>query len=274
MPPIVRVLCMLLLCHGASCASTQMGLLGLLRDVHAYSDGYTTYVPLLDTAEWAGASVDVSRPDVHVTLEGMRLRLTVGSGVCFTDGGKPVAMFQPFREIGGLLCVPARFWEHLGLAVYYVTPQAYDDPANLAERMDGNPVVVLSRHDRWAAMLVHSAPPDVVAKFIRDFENSDAGIMHGEDRQSCWLGRYGVDWIARVNDITQDHFRGAVPATLTEGIIGDGILSFWSGAAAVYGIRAGRWRILLATQWGYTRKDWLAAGIPLSVAQAWHETLH
>lgn len=266
---------LLLLCCLPSQAEVKVGLFGVLCNVHGYNEGQTGYVPLLGLADWAGAAVEIDGQNVQVTLNGRSLHLAVGSGVGFTDRGEPVVMFDPVRRIGGRLCVPARFWETLGVSVDYQTPQyEWDNPTvNAADLMDSNPVFVFSHGGRTAVVLVHFAPPDVVAKVVSDFENSQQTAFVQHCWQPTWLGRYGIDWVTRVNEIEQGHFSGGIPAQIDDIPYTEDVLSFWSNEACIYGIRNGRWRVLVTTQSYYRRSDWIAAGIPLSLARNWQHEL-
>ena len=264
---------LLLLCCSASYATPQFGVFRMLRNVHAYSYGDTAYAPLLGIADWAGATVEVRKPDVYVSLDGIRLKLTMGSCVCFTDAGDPVIFLEPMRELGGTICVPARFWEKLGVRTEYVTSHQDEPgcpgPPNASDKFGREPVLVFTHGDRSATVLVHLAPPDVVTRFIADLENSNCTAMCGDNRTPFWVGRYGIDWIVRVGEITQGHFRGTLPAELMgDENDADGFVCL---TACVYGVRGGKWRVLLATQDAYHRRDWIAAGIPLSLAQEWQE---
>lgn len=272
---------MLLLCCSVCLSKPEFGLFGLLRNVHAYSDGETAYVPLLGIAAWAGATVEIAEPEVHVTLAGIRLKLTMGSAVCFTDAGDPLILPQPMREIGHTLCVPARFWERLGVTTEYVTPE-FDNymgdsgPMNACDKMGSRPVIVFGHEGRSATVLVHLATPDVVAKVVTDLEESGEAW---NGRLRGW-GKYGLDWVIRVGAITQDHFEGPVPAQL----MGSGTdmysACFADGAnSCIYGVRQGKWRLLLMTDYRcpwmdgmsliFAREEWVAAGIPMSLARLW-----
>lgn len=278
---MIRVFCtvsvLLLVCTTAR-AESRIGLFGLLSDVHAYSDGYTTWVPLRGLAEWAGATVDVHTPTLTVALGEKRLKVTLRSAVCFSDDGQPFILPDQVMEIGGLTCVPARFWEGLGVTTRYVTPAwvAGGETVNVANRMNNEPVLTFTCEDSTATVLIHRAPPDIVAKVIGDFENQYRTHWYGNGfkltldgfGRKRWLGRYGVDWIMNVGEIVQGHFKADEPAEIDFSMWCGEEKGFWGALEYVYGLRDGRWRTLLVTE-NIDRRDWAGAGIPLYLAHRW-----
>lgn len=222
--------------------------------------------------------MEVHAPTITVALGEKRLKLTLRSAVCFSDDGQPFILPDQVIEIGGMTCVPARFWEGLGVTTRYVTPAwvARGEPVNAANRMNDRPVLTFTCGDNTATVLIHRAPPDVVAKVIGDFENQhrthwcDSGftLTRSGFGRELWLGRYGVDWIMNVGEIVQGHFKAAEPAEVGFPPWCGEEKCFLGALEYVYGLRNGRWRTLLVTE-NIDRRDWAGAGIPLSLAHRW-----
>jgi hypothetical protein len=210
-------------------------------------------VPLRGIAEWLGAQVSYQAPVITVALDGRTLVLRLNSRTA-TVAGQTVTLDVPAREYGGITCVPVRFVsEGLGVGVTYKSEQC---PTSAD--------VLLQAGDREARVLVHSEPPNVVAKVIGDLEHTrqtDAAYPE----ITLDLGAYGTDWVMEVGRVRGGYFRAPVPACWDDSM-GDGGC-FFSNAWAVYGQRDGAWRLLISGQDMPSRKAWARAGIPVEIAR-------
>ncbi len=251
-----------------SSAGPRVGRLDILADVHGYTSGGRTLVPMRGIAEWLGANVEYHKPRITITLGQTVIGLIVGSEFA-TVNGNPVQLSAPARVYGGTTCVPLRFvGEALGLKVSY-----HSQGAPEMDNTDGIPVVVLEGHGKTGRVLIHEEPPDVVRKVMADLSNSIQSNRGAPESLSVYrLGEFGNDWILRVTKIHKGYFFSTHVASWNEDA-DIGATGFWSNAAAVYGIRGGatasegKWVQMMGFQDCPSYKAWANARIPVSVAR-------
>jgi len=141
-------------------AAPRIGRCDVLLDAHGYNTGKGVVVPLRPVAEWLGATVTYRKPSVEVRLGDRVVSLKVGAREAVVDG-KPKALSASAKVYGGTLCVPVRFVaEALGCAVEYVTGTERTEVVGHIEH------VVVRAKSRQVRVLVHEAPPDVVAAIV------------------------------------------------------------------------------------------------------------
>lgn len=244
--------CALLLCvmccaasSVAHAAGTRTGRLGMMLDVHGYMTPAGVLVPLRGIAEWLGAAVEYRPPAVTVRLGERSVALTLGAETATVDGRR-VTLGVPARVIGNVTCVPVRFIaEALACDVQYLG------------RSDQTEVTGHIRHVRLraangeAVVLVHAAPPDVVAGIVAAAEAA-AGDA-----------RFGFDYLLEVTKTADDWAKAHQPTWLD----GHGFAQQWR--TGFYRRSGGAWkRIALSSRVSYAPEDLDALGIPLSVAKS------
>lgn len=271
----------------AICTDVKVGRFGLLRNVHAYNQDGIAVAPIRGVAEILGAYVDYRPPYVVVSRENPDVTIRIETGNRHAQVNREdVDMGARATCYSGIACAPVRFLaENLDVKIDYRADWTDDDYA-----FSGNPRIVIEADEcvvqspmiaevgsddtemarDSCVILVHEQPPDAVARFVHDmqqFTQHDATLDASFD-----LGEYGLDWIVRVGSLTSDgkHFASMMPERWTEsyppwaGRDGSG---FWSNAAAVYGVRQGRWRLLAGMQDSLSTEECNRLGIPLHVAK-------
>lgn len=246
--------------------SAQDGHFGLLTDIHGYTSGGRTLVPMRGIAEWAGATVAWNNPVITINRDATEIIMRVNETRALVNGNT-VVLDVPPRVYGGITCVPLRFvGESLGLEVAYQAPVFSDtDEPTLSERLGGYPFVQLRSGRREARIIIHEEPPNVVARIIADLSNTTQYETAYAGPEPFSIGRYGHDWILRVTRIRSGYFFSDVPARYNSSMY-PGYPVFYSPAAAVYGLRGGTWKYILGFSDVPTRGLWEDAGIPRSVA--------
>ncbi|MGD9495738.1 MAG: copper amine oxidase N-terminal domain-containing protein [Armatimonadota bacterium] len=258
---------------GPTCTPAELGRLGLLRNVHAYDQGGVTVAPVRGVAEVLGASVEYRAPKVVVRSadQAVTIEIEPGSRTARVNGRAEDMGAKAFGY-SGITCAPVRFLVgRLGASVQYRDDWGDDDFA-----FGSNPRIMIGRGPEVFVLLVHEQPPDAVAKFIADMENTYQTDATPGATDRFYLGAYGVAWIVQVARLASDgrHFLSSCPEMWNEDsplapdppddgiprrfIIGQGYVppfppreprpGFWGNAAAIYGIRDGVWRHLISTQ--------------------------
>ncbi len=239
--------CMLVLSHHAV-AEVKLGRDGLLRNVHGYELNGTALVPVRGFCEWLGAAVSYFDGHIVITHDGTTLRLRIGEKTAVVND-EVVHIGIPVKAFSGIACVPIRFIaEAFGASVVYDGQIWYPD-------------ITIEHEGREAVIIVHQAPPDVVARFVADFE-------------SPIRGTYGIDWILTVGRLVHDgeYFESSDIAVwypegepwLTEEDPDYGEPCFLCWAGAIYGQRDGQWHSLYTAQDTIiSRQECKKLGIPL-----------
>lgn len=241
-------------------AETRVGRLSILADVHGYDAGGRVLVPLRGIAEWLGAEVEFDPPLIRMALGRKAIALTVG-GTKATVDDRTVWLDVPAKAYGGVTCVPVRFVSQaFGASVQYKS----EDRPLLAD-------VLIHHEGRKGRVLVHYEPPNVVAQVVADLEHSTQ-VDAAASSSPFQLGVYGTDWILEVTRIRSGYFWSSDP--MLWGRDWDGTYTFMTDSWGVYGRRSGTWRFLLGGNQGPGRKAWIRAGIPVSVAHEFGETLY
>jgi len=231
-------------------ADVLVGNGGLLRNIHAYDMKGTAVVPLRAICEWMGAQVYYDAGTIRVASGDNRIILRIGESVAGVNG-RQVEVGMPVMEFSGTACVPARFLASaLGATVEY---NAHDSVVE--------PSITFGYLGRRAHCILHEEPPDKVAAIIRDLDQSIEGT-------------YGIDWVIQVTRLCYggQYFSSTTPQSWATQDnppyyppLAKRLPGFWANAAGIYGLRDGKWKLLLGLQ-DYWPGLFTEHGIPLRAA--------
>lgn len=251
-----------LMAAATSADAVTLGRLNILREVHGYNADGKVLVPLRGIAEWLGAQVEYTSPDISIALGDSTVRLSVGATQASVDG-RPLRLFSPAQVYGTVTCVPLRFvGEALGLQVEY-----HQDRSDEWYQVGMLPVVTLRGHGKLGRVLIHQEPPNVVAKVIDDLEFTTQRDYGNIGIDSFRLARYATDWTVEVTRIWRGHFYAGCPASWSDEEVINGKPGFMVDAWMIYAKRDGKWRAITGGQDVPSRRQWSRAGLSVDVAR-------
>ncbi len=208
-------------------ADLQSGRHGVLLDLHGYNHEGAVVVALAPMVHWLGASVSET-----------------GRWAAISRGERAVYLKLPesrpdgFGALVGLRYVA----EPLGVEVQY-QGQGSDEAAMLGHI----PHVKLTDGDRTARVLIHAAPPGVVAEILADVERGDrctGFLLRVSAVAGDWAKTHEPQWDAQFG-FQQRHVTGVLHRV------------------------EGQWQYAMrSTKVSHTRDELVASGVPVEVAQA------
>ncbi len=173
MPGLASSLFLCCLCLAPSAgifAAPGVGRSDVLIDAHGYNVAGAVVVPIRPIAEWLGATVQARGKDISITRGNLAVGLTMG-GIQASVNGRAVTLSAPARVYGGITCVPVRFVaEAFGCEVSYIAEGSvqWDQTGYI-------PHVLVVSSGKTARVLVHAAPPDVVAGILAAVDRDEPG---------------------------------------------------------------------------------------------------
>ncbi len=173
MPGLASSLFLCCLCLAPSAgtfAASGMGRSDVLIDAHGYNAAGAVVVPIRPIAEWLGATVEARGKAIRITRDTLSVGLTMG-GTQASVNGRAVTLSTPARVYGGVTCVPVRFVaEAFGCEVSYVAEGSVQ-----WDKTGYIPHVLIAFAGETARVLVHAAPPDVVASILAAVDREEPG---------------------------------------------------------------------------------------------------
>ena len=247
----------------------RAGRLGLVANLHAYDLDSTAVVSVRGLADLLGGNADYRAPYIVMTAAGGHpvVEMRSGSSNASVDGVE-LDMGGPLTVFSGIACAPIRFLsQRFGASIDY--RPCWDESDYV---FSCTPRVVVTLNGKQHVIIVHRQPPGAVARFIDDMENTYLYEFGLREEGYFRLATYGTDWILDVGKLASDgkHFCTTIPATWSVpsplSPSGDAP-AFDSGSGAVYGLRNGKWRLLISTQDGVSYDDCDRLGLPYRIAR-------
>lgn len=247
---------------GVTWSGVKRGNDELLANVHGYLYQGTTMAPLRGFAEALGAQVEyLGDGAITVRLGSTMVGLAVGVPMAIV-GNEYRPMTMAPMVFDSVSCLPVRWLaETLGLTVQFGAQ---------GSRWACAPHLMVSDGPTVFVMLVHRAPPALVARFIAQMQGSMQHYHDSDQPSSFRLGEWGKGWIIPLGPLASDglHLLSRAPGAWQRDPNGPpGAMRFQCGRPAVYGIREGRWQFLTAFDERLTATRCERIGLPAEVAK-------